>query len=144
MPELSMSDGATRRSSAHAEQAAQISREMVQLMRRVSGRGPTKARTTIGRDHVLTMFQDTLTQGERNLVQNGHRDQVEALRSAYQDLIRDEASSMIERILDRRVIGFMSDNHFDPDMAAEVFILDPREEPAGSTPQEAEHVADQR
>ena len=39
------------------EQAARISREMVRLMRRLSGRGPTRARTTIGRDHVLVMFE---------------------------------------------------------------------------------------
>ena len=133
------------RMSTHTErgeQAAQISREMVMFMRKIAGRGPTKARTTIGRDHVLVMFQDTLTQGERNLVQNGHEDQVQALRSAYQELLKDDASAMIEEVLDRRVIGFMSDNHFEPDMAAEVFMLDPRDEPASSVPQEAEHNTD--
>ena len=38
---------------------------MVELMRRIAGRGPTKARSTIGRDHVLVVFQQTLTNGER-------------------------------------------------------------------------------
>jgi uncharacterized protein YbcI len=121
------------------EQAAHISREMVQLMLKIAGRGPTKARTTIGRDHVLVMFQETLTQGERNLVDNGHEAQVDALRSSYQALLRDDAVTLIETTLDRKVIGFMSANHFEPDMAAEVFMLDPSEEPLAQSPQEAEH-----
>ena len=121
------------------EQASRISREMVQLMRKIAGRGPTKARTTIGRDHVLVTFQETLTEGERNLVASGRVDQVEALRSGYQELLRDDAETLIETTLGRKVIGFMSANHFDPDMAAEVFMLDPSEEPQSETPQEAEH-----
>jgi uncharacterized protein YbcI len=128
-------DGQT--DGVRGEQAAQISREMVQFMRKIVGRGPTKARTTIGRDHVLVMFQETLTEGERNLVSHGHREQVLALRASYQELLRADASAMIEEVLGRKVIGFMSTNHFDPDMAAEVFVLDPSEEP-GETPQEAE------
>jgi uncharacterized protein YbcI len=122
-----------------SEQASRISREMVRLMRKIAGRGPTKARTTIGRDHVLVMFHETLTEGERNLVDAGHDAQVEGLRSSYQELLRDDAEALIEETLGRKVIGFMSTNHFDPDMAAEVFVLDPFEEPQSQTPQEGEH-----
>ena len=132
-----MSDGDGR--AAVGEQAAHISREMVRLMRRIAGRGPTKARTTIGRDHVLVMLQENLTEGERNLVRSGMSDRVEAMRSGYQELLRNEATTMIETTLDRTVVGFMSANHFEPDLAAEVFVLDPSDEPQTPTPQEAEH-----
>src|SRR3954454_20618700 len=90
--------------ATRGEQAAHISREMVRLMREIVGRGPTRARTTIGRDHVLVMFQETLTQGERNLVENGETDSVMALRSSYQDLLKDPAIKMIEEALDRQVV----------------------------------------
>ena len=30
----------------------------------------------------------------------------------------------------RKVVGFMSDNHIDPDLAVEVFVLEPLPEPA--------------
>ena len=43
---------------------------------------------------------------------------------------------MIEELLGRRVIGFMSSNHLDPDLAAEVFVLAPADD--GSTTQLAE------
>ena len=121
------------------EQAAHISREMVRLMRKISGRGPTRARTTIGRDHVLVMFQETLTEGERNLVNNGMTSEVDDVRSAYQRLLRADATKLIEETLYRKVIGFMSTNHFEPDLAAEVFVLAPSEDPRSPSLQEAEH-----
>lgn len=129
--------------STLGDQAATISRGMVTLMRGIAGRGPERARTTIGRDHVLVMFRETLTQGERNLVQAGHEDQVHAVRSAYQEMLEAEATKLIETTLYRKVIGFMSANHFEPDLAAEVFILEPAEESAlPATLQEAEHRSD--
>jgi uncharacterized protein YbcI len=121
------------------EQAAAISKGMVTLMRKIAGRGPERARTTIGRDHVLVMFRETLTEGERNLVDAGKEEQVRAVRAAYQELLRADATKLIEETLYREVIGFMSANHFEPDVAAEVFILNPMEDTATEVPQEAEH-----
>ena len=104
--------------------ATTISRGMVRLMRDIAGRGPTRARTTIGRDHVLVLFQETLTQGERNLVEAGMQARVESVRAGYQDILKPGAEKLIEDTLGRKVTGFMSTNHFDPDLAAELFILD--------------------
>jgi uncharacterized protein YbcI len=36
-----------------------------------------------------------------------------------------ELSREIEELTGRKVIGFMSDNHLDPDLAVEVFVLEP-------------------
>jgi uncharacterized protein YbcI len=36
--------------------------------------------------------------------------------------------SAVEEATGRRVIAFMSQVHFDPDMAAEVFVLEPEAE----------------
>jgi uncharacterized protein YbcI len=36
-----------------------------------------------------------------------------------------EISGEVERLSGRKVIGFMSDNHIDPDLAVEVFVLEP-------------------
>lgn len=108
--------------------ALSISNAMVQLIRETTGRGPTKARTTIGRDHVLVMLRDTLTKGERKLAANGYGEEVLRVRHRYQEILRPEATAMIEELLGRRVIGFMSDNHLDPDLAAELFVLEPADD----------------
>ena len=107
------------------ELSVAISNGMVQLLRRTTGRGPTKARTTIGRDHVLVMIADTLTTGERTLVEAGYGEDVLLTRRRFQEVMRPEATSMIEQLTGRSVIGFMSDNHANPDLGVEVFILEP-------------------
>jgi uncharacterized protein YbcI len=125
-------------SSEPVSDAKKISRGMVYLMRQVAGRGPDSARTTIGRDHVLVMMRETLSKGERNLVEADKTELVYSLRASYQELLRPHAVKLIEETLHRKVVGFMSANHFEPDLAAEVFVLDPRDE-NGHTVQEGEH-----
>jgi uncharacterized protein YbcI len=80
-----------------------ISTATVQLLHEYTGRGPTKAKTLIN-DDVVTVLQ---------------------LRHDYQDTMRGELIAIVERQLDRKVIAFMSQNHIDPDLAVEVFVLQP-------------------
>jgi uncharacterized protein YbcI len=110
---------------------------MVQLVAKYTGRGPTKARTTIGRDHVLVLLADTLTKGERSLVAAGFGEQVLTTRRMYQTAMRSDAIELVEGVTGRKVVGFMSDNHLDPDFGAEVFVLDPN-----GSPFEYAHEAD--
>jgi uncharacterized protein YbcI len=105
-----------------------ISNGIVRLLREYTGRGPTKARTTIGRDHVLVVVRDALTTGERKLVDAGYGDEVMLTRRRYQRVMQPAAIELIEELTGRRVTGFMSDNHADPDLGVEVFIFDPDEQ----------------
>jgi len=111
------------------ELSVAISNGMVQLLRRYTGRGPTKARTTIGRDHVLVMVRDTFTTGERTLVEAGYGEEVLLTRRRFQEVMRPEAVNMVEELTGRTVAGFMSDNHANPDLGVEVFILEPDGKP---------------
>jgi hypothetical protein len=43
----------------------------------------------------------------------------------YQLTMQDDLVAIVERQLDRKVIAFMSQNHIDPDLAVEVFVLEP-------------------
>jgi uncharacterized protein YbcI len=72
---------------------AAISTAMVSLLHSYTGRGPTRARTTIGENVIVCVMGAALTKGEQSLVADG---------------------------------TFMSNNHIDPDLAVEVFILEPR------------------
>lgn len=107
--------------------AADISRGAVQLLREYTGRGPTRARTEISQDSVMVVLADTLSKGERRLAANGKGDHVLRTRHEFQLVMRDELVALVEGALGRRVIAFMSDNHIDPDMAVEIFILEPLE-----------------
>ncbi|MFZ0087969.1 MAG: Na-translocating system protein MpsC family protein [Solirubrobacteraceae bacterium] len=112
----------------------QISARVVQSLRGYTGRGPTKAWTTITGDLVSVVLRDTLTQGERSLVADDRAELVLDVRKAYQNTMRDELVAGVEEITGRRVIAFLSDNHMDPDIAIENFVLEPLEGQNGATP----------
>jgi uncharacterized protein YbcI len=105
--------------------SAMISTSAVRLLHEYTGRGPTKAKTLINDDVVTILLADMLTTGERTLVDNGRSDRVLQVRHDYQLTMRDDLISIVERQLERKVIAFMSQNHIDPDLAVEVFVLEP-------------------
>jgi uncharacterized protein YbcI len=104
---------------------AVISTETVKLLREYTGRGPTKAKTTINGDSVMILLADALTKGERKLAENGKADRVLEVRHDFQNAMREDLIALVERETRRKVIGFMSDNHIDPDLGVEVFVLEP-------------------
>ena len=106
------------------ELAAAISNVVVRLLAEYTGRGPTKARTVIRGNLIVVLLHDTLTKGERALVRNGRERKVIDLRGEFQAALRQEAEAAIEQLTGRKVTAFMSANHIDPDLAAEIFVLD--------------------
>ncbi|MGI8430145.1 MAG: Na-translocating system protein MpsC family protein [Solirubrobacteraceae bacterium] len=106
--------------------AASISNLVVGLMSAHTGRGPTKAWTSIDEDLVTVVLRDTLTKGERSLVSGGHGRLVLDTRRAHQETMRQDLIDGVTRLVGRKVIAFMSENHLDPDIAIENFVLEPR------------------
>src|SRR5881397_1166629 len=113
------------RPRSEGELAATISKTVVRALARTTGRGPTKAKTTLGENGVFVVLQDSLTVGERTLTDAGEARAVLDLRRRWQRVMQAEVSREIEELTGRKVIGFMSDNHIDPDLAVEVFVLEP-------------------
>lgn len=114
----------------------QISNAMTRLVSDYTGRGPTRARTTINGSLVVCLLEDSLTKGERMLVDNGQLDAVLQMRASFQQAMAEEAISAVEGLTGRPVVAFMSTNHADPDYGAEIFVLgDVTDAPAhGSDP----------
>jgi len=115
--------GTTEDTASHGALAASISNGMVGLLHRYTGRGPTKARTTISQNLVVCVMAATLTHGEQTLVEEGKEKTVLRGRRAFQEAMEDDAVNLVEDLLDRDVVAFMSNNHIDPDLAVEIFIL---------------------
>ena len=105
--------------------SAAVSNHVVRTMSEYTGRGPTKARTYLNDNVATVVLQDTLTKGERSLVSDGLDELVLKMRKAFQGTMREEIVAGIEDILGRRVTAFLSDNHIDPDVAVEIFLLAP-------------------
>ena len=105
--------------------ATAISNAVVKRLASTTGRGPTKAKTTLGENGVFVVLQDSMTRGEHSLADAGEVEAVLDLRRRWQRVMQADISRDIEELTGRRVIGFMSDNHIDPDLAVEVFVLEP-------------------
>jgi uncharacterized protein YbcI len=118
-----MFDVASEAEGKNGPAAAEISNRVVQLMREFVGRGPTRARTTIVGDLVVVVLQDTLLKAEKSLVADGRSEMVLDMRRTYQETLRSEFVGVVQEVLGRSVLAFMSDHHLDPDMAVEVFVL---------------------
>ena len=126
-------------STPHAEVAsiaARISNHVVQQMSAYTGRGPTKAWTSMDQELISVVLRDTLTKGERSLVADGRSQLVLDMRKAYQNTMREDLVAGVERISGRKVIAFLSDNHIDPDVAVESFVLEPCASPVAASPGE--------
>jgi uncharacterized protein YbcI len=112
--------------------ASAISNSIRQLVAEYTGRGPTHARSSIRDNLVVVLLDDTLTKGERRLVAKGRDIRVLDYRAELRAAMREDAIASIETLTGRKVKGFMSANHIDPDLAAELFVLEPTGEPASS------------
>jgi len=113
--------------SARGDMAAEISRRSVQILREYTGRGPTKARTTIDEHLVSVVLADTLLKGEQHLVAAGEEKTVLDTRQKFQKAMREDLVGTVEEVTGRRVAAFVSGNHIDPDLAVETFVLEPQE-----------------
>jgi uncharacterized protein YbcI len=113
----------TEHQAGNTLQAA-ISNAIVRCLREYTGRGPMKARTTIRDNIVVVMLEQTLTKGEQVLLAKGRGENVLGLRREYQEAMREETSNKVAALTGRKVIAMMSANHLDPDLAAEIYVLD--------------------
>ena len=104
---------------------AAISNALVRSFSEYLGRGPTKARTSIRDDLVVCLLENSLTKAEQSLVAAGRDQMVLDTRRAFQQTMRADLVESVEQLTQRKVIAFMSDNHINPDLAAETFLLEP-------------------
>ena len=107
-----------------SEMAREISRGVVSLYKKYTGRGPSHARTHIHGDLVVTLFRDTMTDAEQTLKDEDRAEMVREQRRVFQDAFRKEAKALVEQITGSRVVAFLSDHAIDPDYAVEVFVLE--------------------
>jgi uncharacterized protein YbcI len=108
-----------------AHRATAAGNAIARLHREHYGRGATTTRTVIQGDFVVVFLNDIYTPVEKTLITAGDKETVKATRQAFQMAMTGMFSEAIEEIMERKVIAFMSQNHFAPDMAAEIFVLEP-------------------
>ena len=119
---------------ARGEVLAQISTGLVQLHSRYYGKGPTKAKTHLVDDTVVSVLRGGFTRVERTLLDTGQAESVYQMRRSFQQAMEDEFRHVVEEATGRKVIAYMSSINIDPDLAVELFVLEPLEQSVDHDP----------
>lgn len=113
--------------SATADQLAQITSALVQLHAKFYGRGPTNAKSYAVNDTILCMLKGGFTEVEETLLRAGRERDVEAIRRSFQETMRELFIAAVEGAVNRKVEGYMSQISTRPQVAIEIFLLEPGE-----------------
>jgi uncharacterized protein YbcI len=109
--------------ASRGQLAAAVSNAIVGIHSKHYGKGPTKAKTYLVDDVVVTVMQDVFTTVERTLIDHDKGDLVREVRTAFQFTLREEFTQAVQAIVGRDVRGFISQIDCDADIAVEVFLL---------------------
>ena len=105
-----------------------ISNALVALYKKHLGKGPTRCRTYLEPDMILVVMAGGYSAGERTLFEAGRWYEVRSARQIWQDSMQERFITAIEGLAGRKVAAFMSANRQDPDLAVEIFVLEPQAE----------------
>lgn len=112
-----------------------ISTAMVALYKEHFGRGPTRCRTYLPPDLVIVVLGGGYSAAEQTMLEAGRWYEVRQARQLWQDSMQARFVDAIENLTERKVAAFMSANRQDPDLAVEIFVLEPDDkEPALTEP----------
>jgi uncharacterized protein YbcI len=107
-----------------AQLNAAVARAVVHNHKQHLGRGPSKVHAFFRGNVVVVVLEDTMTPAERSLSNDGKGATVLGFRAELESTMRTDIVAAVELLTDRQVVAFMSASHLDPDMAAEIFVLD--------------------
>jgi len=79
-------------------------------------------------DTVICILRGGFTTVERTLIDQGNVDAVYDMRRSFQMVMEEQFTAIVEGATGRKVIAYMSQIHQDPDLAVEIFVLEPADE----------------
>ena len=109
------------------QQAAAAGSAISRFHRDYYGRGARTTRVVYQRNFLTVYLEDIYTTAEHTLINADRQEAVKSTRQDFQMTMREPFTDAVEQPTGRTVIAFMSQVHFDPDMAAEIFVLKPTE-----------------
>jgi uncharacterized protein YbcI len=86
-------------------------------------------------------MEDAHTDAERTLRSAGYGDEVVRERMRLHAIVEDQVAARVERAVGRRVTATLSATRLDPDLSAEVFLLESTGEPAAERDEVARLIA---
>src|ERR1700733_6233816 len=89
------------------------------------GRGPARAAECHPGNSPVTLTHGVLTNAEKSLAKTDRAPVVKNTRQLLHQTLEADSRAAVDRLTGREVVAFISGNHLDPDIAADLFILNP-------------------
>src|ERR1044072_4229313 len=106
------------------EVSSQVSRQIVQLHARLYGRGPTRAKTYITQDYLLSVLGEIFTPAERALSASCKGEHVQTTRNAFQEAVKESFIEIVEQTTGRPVRTLISQVDLGTGVELELFLFD--------------------
>ncbi len=103
---------------------AAVTSALVGIQTEYLGRGPRSASSFHHGPVIVTLMHDVLTPAEKTLAGAGRTAAVTDIRARFQEAMDRDLREAVQRLTGRIVLASISGNHVDPDIAAELFILE--------------------
>jgi uncharacterized protein YbcI len=107
------------------ELGAAISNAVVSIRTKHHGRGPTRAKTYLFDEVILTVMEEGSAPVERTLAEAGDDELVQSIRTRLQEAIADELKAAVEEVSGRHVRAIVSGSQIELDIDCIVFLLEP-------------------
>jgi uncharacterized protein YbcI len=105
---------------------AEITDQLVKLMREHYGRGPIKAKTYVLDNVIVCVLSDGFIALEQTMMEGGESERVLDMRRGFERLMKTQYTAVIEDLTGRKVLAFLSQAHVEPDLTVEMFLMDGR------------------
>jgi uncharacterized protein YbcI len=133
MPELPPDDTSEVESDSVVRQPlfggrllAEITEQLVKLMREHYGRGPMKAKTYVLDNVIVCVLSHGFIALEQTMMEGGESERVLDMRRGFERLMKTQYTAVIEDLTGRKVLAFLSQAHVEPDLTVEMFLMDGR------------------
>lgn len=114
-----------RRSPRHGGELNQaIANAVVRTRTHLTGHGPNRAQAFHSGNVVVVLLHEPLGPVERLLDGNGRRGKVLEMRAEVREAMVGDVVRELESLTGCTVLALLGDSQLDPDISAEVFVLD--------------------
>jgi uncharacterized protein YbcI len=76
---------------------------------------------------VVSILRGGFTTVEKTLIDTGQTESVYQMRRSFQQAMENEFRQVVEQATGRKVIAYMSSINVEPELAVEIFVLEPAE-----------------
>jgi len=122
---------------AEPEVLSEVTGDLARLHGEYYGQGPTRGRSYMVDDTLISILEGGFTTVEETLIAGGKSDAVHHVRRSFQSAMESRFRAVVEKATGRRVVAYMSQIHTAPDLAVELFVLE-----SGNGGPDARHQVD--